>query len=1109
MRFFKFALLIVLLMLPLGKSIAQQPTIHIDFPTVGSTNISLSPAIKISVGGGFRFDTTYLNQTGYELEMEWDTINNRFYTAQFHLLDTEIYGDGTNDTNVKISKVLGARYYCNFIDNNHLSLSTVRNLRFNRNYGLMIVDLRVINDSTSETIIIDTVITDIFTTTEDVHKVTDISFVGKKIHTNDELTVTFNRKLISDSTDVGSLLQLKKVSGKQDVDTSGFIITFSDVDATTWLSEDSMTVVLLPDSAFDADESYMLQVNLDYLTGDPNNKFSLPVEIKKYSDINVATRLLDTNDVLPSGCKPFIGVNGASIKANEEFEIETYKYYEDFMFIGWDCPTDSTLDGLRDNKITLNYTEDELEDLELTAVYSRIPKDTIAFTNGANGSVTVVASSGLPLLDSVYTLPRDEYSDIVLQAIASDNYKFSHWESTDTTINGRTDPTLVIEGLTYITENQLLSIVEIGKKKYDNPMAFNNVSYLEPVSLSINPVFVYVEDPPASNKSVCIDVVYDWGDETFNNNFDILGIISSLCFVNSNQLTFNHISPEIKDKARACVTVCESLPSCNAVIDFILDGECYQITYWQDNLGVGGGGPNNPLPENTISLHTSHLLTDLNPICAISVHVKKKRIELTVELEEEGQANLHFNVITGEPIVTGASLNKKIKPNPLITKVNIGQSNEYVSNVKFYYSVPCNNTVQIRPTLKKTDQGYKLKEWDCNNGYTCTTVINQDEQILEIENINEITKALFKYEAEFRISKLGFMKQIPIKDDGNFDDDPTPGDPFNYFNSDQKFGDYSGESALRQGTNIFNNLIWQDYEYKTTMIRIEFNKPFDPTTINSSSLWCEDYDPSSLRPDGKLNQKYLPSGNIDYQTNSNYLTFKLVSENNIPICHNYGYKLYITHDITDLDGVHLKNPIDGLYQKTEKPGIKIIMSYFKLNKRNEGCNPDNCSDEVIVHAGAICNTKNTSETGDLKIDLFAKSPGGDYYLMHGGDLVYPNLTILDVQRISEKTRVVIGIFTTEIDRGETKNKWSDISSIASSGLMALEPSGWNVAISIGTAAAAFMADSFWDPDDFLSDVHEDRFNSTSYWGCRDQMYKWVWKDWTEEGQWHCVRMILY
>lgn len=1113
MRKMKFSLIVLFLLLPFAEAITQQPAINIDFPTAGSTNISLNPILRISAGTGFRFDTTTLNFTGHELEMEWDTVNNRFYTAQFHVFDSEMYGNGSNDTNVIVSMFIGSRGYASLNDINHLTINLSNGLKYTKSYGFLIKDLRLINNSTEEVIIIDTIITDLFSSVTPIYGIEEVSVLGNVLLANEDITVKFNRSLPCDSTNAGRILNIRRVSGKEFIDSIQYTYTYQDVNSDTWLSEDNESITIKPDEDFDIDEEYILDVNLGYLTGDEKDNLVFNIFIKEISKFTITTRSSDREDPLPLECEIFNGNGEYWIKPDSQKVIRANKYFEEFMFLGWECPENDTINGNRNNPLEISRSVDELEDLNITAVYTRIPKDTLQFATNTGGTTRLVVTADTTGNNTLQLLPRKEGNEIYIKAIPDPGYRFVAWESSDSTIDGNTNNNLLIPAFVNKTEDQLYS--KQDKRNFDSPMSgFEYPARLNPIAENVTAIFEPVQPNPLLEKQICIHIRYDEPGETTPSGWDITQELQSVWIHYGGD---QNPPIQIKDlftvnssiDAEYCRYVCELTEDCTTNVTFSLLPSCYEIEFWEDvsEYGSGEGSQNSPIPGHVTSFEHQYIYENIVPrnYIYINVYIRKKRYNIDVTLKELDGAGLYWREVVGDPQIENATQRKE----PECWTAISAQTGERRQYVNYFYVAKCNSTPTITPILLKTDRGYLLDHWDTGNDEDC--IINDITDRLSIQYIDEDKDYTYYYKTEFLLEKVAYMSRIYLNDGGT----PKNPDEWITFDSKKLFGSdkTNYDVALNLETNVSNDNIYPGYQHSTTQVRLYFNKIIDPNSINAQTLWAEDVLPTGREEEGRYADwpllVYRPYNNIEIDNeiieNKSVVTFTLLDPNGVPILKMSPFKLHISQDLRSIDNSRLKNP-QVIFKLTELPTLYLKAVGFYHGNQNDGLFQH--EDEVIVSCGATCKSLDTYDTKELNnLSNYVKAPGSGFHDISSHTLFEFDLDLMLARRLNKYSILCFGANATDVDAGEVQFEWSKIVDYAKSLFKLSDASTWSVGANLGASIAKYIEGP--NNDDLLGDISEKFYESSSLpWSCK-YFFKWYNKNYYVNSHDFRFKIILY
>ena len=156
----KSTLILLIIIFCVFKAQAQQPTITLDFPAVGDSNISRSPDIRLHVNYPWKIDSSCLNYDGFYFDNNWDSTNNRLLISDIYLFQSSIYDNTDSSLQEAISQTSLAK--CTFVNDTVFKLVNTTPLINYTQYGVFFDDLRIYNSITSDTITFDTIINPYF-----------------------------------------------------------------------------------------------------------------------------------------------------------------------------------------------------------------------------------------------------------------------------------------------------------------------------------------------------------------------------------------------------------------------------------------------------------------------------------------------------------------------------------------------------------------------------------------------------------------------------------------------------------------------------------------------------------------------------------------------------------------------------------------------------------------------------------------------------------------------------------------------------------------------------------------------------------------------------------
>ncbi|TAL67837.1 MAG: hypothetical protein EPN82_13005 [Bacteroidetes bacterium] len=972
-----------------NQNLFSQPTISIEFPSQGATNISLLPQIKIMVNSPYKIDESCLNLSDTIPYNNWDSVNNRHYISEMTVFPSSYY-EG-NDSTLQMALWFGTRTKNILINDSTFQILLFGRLGYETEYGIYIDDIRVYDPQTSDTLTFDTLLVPQFTTTKPMYRVENISSNGNVIRTGDTVFIYFNRDLDSANTPLGPIATIYKSDTTTIDDTLRYI--FNEVSSTSFLGDTSTTICIKPDTNYTLGNEYFLKVDLFGLTGDSSNNIFTTIPLKEKAMVNTLVKSLNALDTLPIEFSPKMNTKTYFLEPNENLAFDVSKYDSNYFFVGWECPDNISINGYTETSHTVSFEPEQLQDLDITAVYAKIHQDTVKLSSVANGSYSAF-TPGVAVNDSVYTLPRKEGDKMLIIAIPNPEYKFSYWESDDTLLDGNTEPYLEINAYPNV------NVLSTSGTWSDIPDIVTN----------IYPVFES-DTSSCQMAEICVTVSLEDGSEIFtgtSSNEDSTDVKDLIEYVKVDTDELDLTGDGLT--AKGCKPIYNpNLPLSKTIsvkLNMLSESK-YEIAYYYDignkfNIQQGRKFPDyqngdtvlgrlaDPYGDSVGTEFSQFVTLDDPDRCYIDLKVViyRRRCHLSTELMMEDTSYLPYdNVIniffnrtrTGSIAKTELGNNRRNEQEWIEYDTNFLQTT-YFKKVTWYKIIPYGDTVYLKGELLLNDRGYDSAYWYGEDGYVNSPII--DASLVLIMTDNEKTKYIldndFKLEAiyiypDWTTEKIfDISKGYPTIPPLHIIRKPGEATKRNFLENNIKCGmrEYTGKSVT-QGNNPYPNPTLHDnghseesnYLFRTAKIKFRFSRDVMENTLVDPNFPIREtyrpdygddkneglhgwdwypkfgYDIDELYPwDYLIGRRYDAQIFKNYYYNSatcttigNYVTMKFISPNGFGLPHMSYFNIHVGNYIKSTSGKTLTNKGTAQFG-TEYPNIQIkLLKYISKN----------------------------------------------------------------------------------------------------------------------------------------------------------------------------------
>lgn len=271
-----------------------------------------------------------------------------------------------------------------------------------------------------------------FTMIDGPHRVVSYSIETERyLRKNDTIKVRFNRALQSTTTANGPIAEIQKHTGITAIDSASVIDNYSNVNANLSLSSDGKTLLVKP-LILNSDTTYLLNVNVGYLTGDSLDNFRKDFYLKDHGTITLQVANADTTKPLPTFVKPDQGIRSWVMKVGDTLRLSAPEELSNYHFTKWVSPNLSVLNNNTNSTINYTFGFGNIDDYSITAIFAEIQKDTVEITP-ANpvGGKFIVQNFADSLGNGIYTFYKGTHNTMMIIAVPDSGMVFSSWISSN------------------------------------------------------------------------------------------------------------------------------------------------------------------------------------------------------------------------------------------------------------------------------------------------------------------------------------------------------------------------------------------------------------------------------------------------------------------------------------------------------------------------------------------------------------------------------------------------------------------------------------------------------------------------------------------------------
>lgn len=1051
-------------------------------PSYGSHNINTNSKVLIQFSSNHLVDTVHLNWEPYEIEDNIDTVNFVFYKTVVTFFDSDIYD--TSDSSFFES------IYCfghfEFVDDTTFYIVPNDELNYAINYGIRIDDLYI--NTNGVVSIIDTVLTNYFTTKLPVHKLISTT-ADKYMGASKPLEIKFNRNIAN--LGIGFKEFINVINSRGDTVVCDY-----------YLGGDSTSITLRQkmgiEGSFDLGDQYMLKVNLDRITGDTTDIHHFDFSFRKTYYVTVGASSLD-NSELPAECYPFYKPERIFLNAYQKRQITANQVVGDYQFSHWESSFEE-FDGNRNISITMSLDKKEfIGDGWINAVYTNRPFDTLYVTFKSNEcSIQVfgaeINSSGRILIH------KDSVVSIV--ATAGNGFAFSHWESSFPPFDKKEEQEI------YLSAN-------LPKTMYGNNLTLTPVVFIAQHQCNEKKLSIVLKQPKHN------------GEEAYLFNRDIADLVE--IEVTNGPEQKDYIFPTGSDNVVNDDNGLFTIPNTGSDLVLtikLLDSqyEIYQIDGSSVKLNRGCIHENGKV----IDLNGGNTFTGILKVipwsnkddeCVdnVTIYIRKKPVYLFAysALQNETPAELDNNldlsiIVNGKladqidkydvnmpsELLSQAFLNASYKKFPFDEMLPIGGS---TGPEKLVRRIRCvrlkgNEDLTLKPSI---NTGY----WD-NSGFFRIGNIDQTTQEMDI-SIDESRAVQHLFPSSFKLLAINVVSENGTKKTFSFDK--------NSFFIDLKESEYylkmNPRSEMAKDVKYASHLLRHtephdpDYRFSYTTFEFVFSMPVDLNSLKNN-LYIADVNPGSAsnikRIDGELLTRYEE---ISSASSSNIIQIKTINSEELECPHMSEIQAVVNKGIKSTNGKDLDlfgfDNFKRIYE-TETPRISIRNKGFMVKHNNE-----DYDDELVfqVATGLVDNTDNAFTYHKIQSLITNQLPYG--YTGNRGDYINAPRNLQDKwrdfngvvyflqdQKIKHSDALIYSNVVTEIDYGDVNVKANRINEaidiLAETGEFLLPKSAFYIKMAKKIIKWAYVS-CVHDNDDIEQKL-EVMVSKKHLWGC-DRLYK--------------------
>lgn len=456
---------------------AQTPLARFVAPT-NTTSTAVQPTFEIITS--LPIDTTSVHWKRQYVD------SNKINFPTFCLMQKAVFDAATSDTDLGLAALIDTGV---IVNDTTIEFTPMYALQNGTTYEGAIIGLRLVSGSDTITVP-DTAARISFTTVILPPHVTSISCMSSGyVLTQDTITAFFSAKLDSVNGGGGPIISLAASIVRYDSGSDSMLVYDSAVSTAEWLDgSDSTQMHILPNGGMVPGQGYSVAVKMSNLTGDTAQDFKARFQCRRSFILNVVAAPTNGLSCLgPVQFDPSINDNyqvhydssfdsstrtetydttvsydssaiGRVVNAGDTVEYTAPTQVGGAIFKQWSGSGNIAIDTSTNPTVRVTETADQLHDMNIIALYCPVQVDTVsvAISDSSNPThnqdfVEVRSDSQdcplSTLLDTITSqssvnnlLERGKV--ITLHAYSLSGSTFDHWTSTDTNINGQTNPVI-------------------------------------------------------------------------------------------------------------------------------------------------------------------------------------------------------------------------------------------------------------------------------------------------------------------------------------------------------------------------------------------------------------------------------------------------------------------------------------------------------------------------------------------------------------------------------------------------------------------------------------------------------------------------------------------
>lgn len=1069
------------------SNIASFSQIKTTFPEVGDKDVSINPRITIELDSNYNFEFSTIDTLGViQDSVTYDSVNNHFSYTMAYIIDSQYYS--STDSSLLVACSNGSRIFIDsIISDNKVIFANIPRLMNNRQYGLYLRDLRIIDTINNDTLVVDTLIENYFTTISENDKILYSNMNSSKgIKCTDSLLFIYNNSMpfFKNGNNV-PIIELRKLLSEEVIG-GQLVATDTLLSPNHSFNFDSTELKLWLDDGFEPNETYFVKSQMSSITSDTTddsyNAFTTNGNtVLKFNTF--AHSPLNQFD-LPSEAKALLEDVNLRLTSNDSVYLQAPLIVDGYIFQKWQTNDNITFEDDSSNT-TFAYAGCSLErNSMISPVYRKIPIDTIQIINPLHPTYNLPMSTVevIGFKDSLgndkYTFYRNTASGLILSASPLYGDEFKEWDA-DTGDDG-------------ITENNIVALIT------------PNWGFDPNKKVTYKPTWDPPKNTPCSSVNVCAEIRMKDNDYDINDISNDVNININYSG-NKDHLTFVTNGSE---SGTACKTFSTPFPTPFNVSFDIDIPDCYEIVRYRlqkGNLNIGTYDDYESLGNALTTQSFFVNIYDTDCEVKLLVDVRRKLNYIVAEARMEDLSKLpYYSRLTYIDIRNSSNSNEGSPQTMPDGSLNpkIEYSNGKIIKVTTVFYAKCGNEYRAIPVAKE-EKGYLNNIWVCPNplipetmNLTCLSVINDPtwgENVLKFTTNEKITYIRHDFKSGFKIEVIGYLK---LDGAGAYDMfDADLGVPFD----DQPLAAMGSPGNSRGSSDPMG----AGYIYSTTSIKIKFNKAVDESTLYNNIKIYDNAVNSNFRLDQKALRDYTfrnsSHGGSDVVggSNSNEVIIRLFSNDNdhYEIPHMTGFIVNFTDDIKSTNNESLTNFRIKMLRKTEYPSyeVKVTKMENDLLKYIYDVTGINITQDNFTqyYANYTIVENATKAIGIPQQEFKQQIPSeGNYTTLKGQTPTYlpsgNGLILNTIPRLTPNTYVGMGYHGVVDKYGTLIDNLINVAKKVTEVITLITPASWGIGKFLQDKGEQYMTSGWWNPfpNDETISAENYRFNETdNLWGC--------------------------